>query len=90
MCQSSSRCNNPSCCRAFDWLCAPGTTAVKTEKAYVHRVRRFIFCHGVRHPKDMGAAEVTSFLSHLAQDRNDAPSTQNQVRSPADNLTQTP
>jgi len=53
--------------------------SLKTEKAYIHWVRRFIFYHNVRHPKDMGAKEVTAFLSYLAQRRNVAASTQNQA-----------
>src|SRR5262249_38235860 len=32
-----------------------------------------------RHPREMGAAEVAQFLSHLAQDRNVAAATQNQA-----------
>ncbi len=38
----------------------------RTEEAYVYWIRRFIFHHGVRHPDQMGAAEVRAFLSHLA------------------------
>ncbi|SRR5258706_15220197 len=53
--------------------------SLKTEKAYIHWVRRFIFHHEVRHPKDMGANEVAAFLSHLAQQRRVAASTQNQA-----------
>src|ERR1700693_4274767 len=38
----------------------------RTEKAYVDWIRRYIFFHSKRHPIDMGAAEVTEFLTHLA------------------------
>jgi len=38
----------------------------KTEKTYVHWIRRFILFHNKRHPAEMGAAEVTQFLTHLA------------------------
>jgi hypothetical protein len=38
----------------------------RTEKAYVAWIRRYIFFHDKRHPADMGAAEVTRFLSALA------------------------
>src|SRR5438093_11687013 len=34
-----------------------------TEKAYVAWIRRYIFFHDKRHPADMGAPEVTRFLS---------------------------
>src|SRR5512139_3645228 len=35
----------------------------------------------MRHPKDMGAAEVTAFLNYLARDRQVAAATQNQALS---------
>jgi len=53
--------------------------SLRTEKAYLHWVRRFILFHGKRHPETMGADEVTAFLSHLAVARHCAPSTQNQA-----------
>jgi integron integrase len=55
--------------------------SLSTERSYCEWVRRFILFHGKRHPQDLGAAEVTSFLSHLAVDRNVSPSTQNQAKS---------
>jgi len=53
----------------------------RTEKAYVHRIRRFIFFHDKRHPADMGAVEVSAFLTSLAVRDKVAASTQNQARS---------
>ncbi len=53
--------------------------SIRTEQAYLQWIRRFVIFHGKRHPRDMGADEVTAFLSHLAQDRNVAASTQNQA-----------
>jgi integron integrase len=53
----------------------------RTEKAYVHWIRRFIFFHGKRHPVEMGAAEVTAFLTSLAVQDEVAASTQNQALS---------
>ncbi len=41
----------------------------RTENAYVFWIRRFIIFHHRRHPAEMGAAEVTAFLSSLAVDR---------------------
>ena len=38
----------------------------RTEEAYWQWIKRFIFFHGKRHPREMGAAEVRGFLSHLA------------------------
>ena len=49
----------------------------RTEKAYVAWIRRYIF-HSKRHPAEMGAPELTRFLSSLAVDRKVAASTQNQ------------
>src|SRR5207247_23943 len=39
----------------------------RTEKSYVAWIRRYIVFHGKRHPAEMGAVEVTQFLSSLAQ-----------------------
>lgn len=55
--------------------------SLKTEKAYVHWVLRFIRYHGKRHPQEMGASEVTAFLNHLANNGHVAASTQNQALS---------
>ena len=51
----------------------------RTEKAYVHWIKRYIFFHGKRHPGEMGAAEVTAFLTALAVRERVAASTQNQA-----------
>jgi integron integrase len=53
----------------------------RTEQTYWYWVRFFILFHKKRHPGDMGAAEVTAFLSWLATERNVAASTQNQALS---------
>jgi integron integrase len=53
--------------------------ALRTEEAYLQWIKRFIFFHGKRHPKDMGEAEVEAFLTHLAAERNVSASTQNQA-----------
>ena len=51
----------------------------RTEEAYEAWIRRFIRFHGRRHPREMGKQEVEAFLTHLAVERNVAPSTQNQA-----------
>jgi integron integrase len=51
----------------------------RTEDAYVDWVTRYILFHGKKHPKEMGAPEIASFLTHLAADRQLAASTQNQA-----------
>ena len=53
----------------------------RTEKTYWYWIRYFIHFHGKRHPAQMGAAEVTAFLSWLATERNVAAATQNQALS---------
>jgi integron integrase len=53
--------------------------AIRTEEAYVDWIRRFILFHHKRHPREMGAAEVEAFLTHLAVDGKVAASTQNQA-----------
>jgi integron integrase len=53
----------------------------RTEKVYVHWIKRFIFFHGKRHPAEMGPAEVSAFLTSLAVRDKVAASTQNQALS---------
>ena len=53
----------------------------RTEQAYVAWIRRYIFFHGKRHPAELGAPEVTRFLSSLAVEGRVAASTQNQALS---------
>ena len=53
----------------------------RTEKTYVGWVRGFIRFHGLRHPRELGAAQVQEYVSHLANDRHVAASTQNQALS---------
>ena len=53
----------------------------RTEQTYWYWIRYFVFFHGKRHPAQMGAAEVTAFLSWLATERNVAAATQNQALS---------
>jgi integron integrase len=53
----------------------------RTEEAYVHWIRRYIFFHRVRHPADMGKPELNAFLSHLAVKEHVSASTQTQALS---------
>lgn len=53
----------------------------RTEQTYVYWIRRFILFHNKRHPIEMGTAEVTAFLTHLAVDEQVAAATQNQALS---------
>lgn len=51
----------------------------RTEKTYWFWMRWFIRHNGLRHPRELGAAEVEGFLSWLATDRDVAAATQNQA-----------
>ena len=53
----------------------------RTADTYAHWIKRFIYFSGKRHPAEMGEAEVTAFLNHLASERNVAAATQNQALS---------
>jgi integron integrase len=55
--------------------------SLRTETAYVGWIKRYIFFHGKRHPRDLGKAEVEAFLTSLAVERNVAASTQSQALS---------
>src|SRR5262245_11693073 len=51
----------------------------RTEKAYVHWIKRFIFFHNKRHPLEMAEPEIAQFLSSLATAGRVSASTQNQA-----------
>lgn len=55
--------------------------SIRTEEAYIHWIKRYIYFHAKQHPRDMGEAEITAFLTHLAVDKHVAASTQNQALS---------
>jgi integron integrase len=53
--------------------------AFRTEQAYLQWIRRYVHFHQRRHPRDLGAAEVEQFLTHLAVSRKVSASTQSQA-----------
>ena len=60
--------------------------SIRTEKAYVQWVERFLRFHrdksgGWRHPNEMDDHDINAFLTHLAVQRRVAASTQNQALS---------
>ena len=55
--------------------------SLRTEQTYVDWIKRFIRHFGKRHPRELGAAEVEAFLTHLAVAGRVAASTQNQAKS---------
>lgn len=53
--------------------------SLRTEHAYLGWIKRFIFFHDKRHPREMGAAEVEAFLTWLAVEGRVSASTQGQA-----------
>jgi site-specific recombinase XerD len=53
--------------------------ALTTEECYVQWITRFILFHHKRYPRDMAAAEVEQFLTHLAVEGRVSASTQSQA-----------
>jgi Phage integrase, N-terminal SAM-like domain/Phage integrase family len=53
----------------------------RTEEPYVGRIRRYIVFHRKTHPAQMGACEISQFLTWLAVQRRVSASTQNQALS---------
>ena len=51
----------------------------RTEQAYWHWTKAFVMWSSKRHPVDMGAVEISQFLSHLATVREVSASTQRQA-----------
>ena len=55
--------------------------SIKTEYSYIGWIKRYIFFHNKRHPKDMGKVEIEQFLTWLAVEQKVSPATQNQAFS---------
>ncbi|TZF85252.1 integron integrase [Cognatilysobacter lacus] len=53
--------------------------SLRTERAYVSWVRRFVVANGRRHPRELGGADVERFLTDLAARDDVASGTQNQA-----------
>ena len=53
----------------------------RTEEAYCHWVRRYVYFHQVRNPAEMSEPEINAFLTHLAVKEKVSASTQNQALS---------
>ena len=54
---------------------------VATYEQWLRRFLRFLRFHQLRHPREMGSAEVNAFLTHLAVELKVSASTQNQALS---------
>src|SRR5262249_34012892 len=53
--------------------------SLRTERAYLDWIRRFILFNDKKHPAEMSAPEVEAFLTHLAVEGRVAAPTQNQA-----------
>ncbi len=53
----------------------------RTEDAYCHWIRQYLAFHNLRHPNELGAPDIESFLTALATRRHVSASTQNQALS---------
>ena len=53
--------------------------SLRTERAYVDWIKRYILFHDKLHPRDLGARHVEAFLTDLAVGRKVSASTQNQA-----------
>jgi integrase len=51
----------------------------RTEAAYIYWTKRFVRFCGLRHPSELGPAEVRRFLTHLVVDRHLSAATQQQA-----------
>ena len=50
--------------------------AYKTEQTYLSWIKNFIYFHGKKHPRMLGAKEINEYLTHLAVHKNLAVNTQ--------------
>ncbi|MCC6319804.1 MAG: integron integrase [Gemmatimonadaceae bacterium] len=55
--------------------------SLRTEQAYLSWIRRFIRYHDLRHPRDMGSADVVRYLTYLANEQRVSRATQAQAMS---------
>lgn len=53
--------------------------SISTEKSYCYWAKKFIFFHGMKHPKDLNKQDIEDFLSSLVVKDNVSVSTQNQA-----------
>jgi len=55
--------------------------SIRTEQTYTDWIKRYIYFHDKRHPKDLGAQDIEAFLTHLAVNGKVAAATQNLAKS---------
>jgi integron integrase len=55
--------------------------SMRTEEAYLYWIKGYIRFHGLRHPREMGQAELEAYLAWLANERQISASTHKQALS---------
>lgn len=55
--------------------------SIRTEQSYIQWIKRYIYFHNKKHPAEMGEAELSAFLTHIAVNQHVTASTQNQALS---------
>ena len=55
--------------------------SLRTEETYLHRIKEYILFHDKRNPEALDRDDIRAYLSHLANNRDVAASTQNVARS---------
>lgn len=53
--------------------------SIRTEQAYIHWIRRYIYFHNKKHPAQLGPKHINNFLTHLAVNEHISAKTQNQA-----------
>ena len=44
--------------------------SLRTEKTYLHWIKRYIYFHRLKHPEQMGTQEVRAFLTWLSNEKH--------------------
>jgi len=55
--------------------------SIRTEKTYIYWIKSYLQFYSLQHPRELGAAQIEAFLTHLAVKRKVSASTQNQALS---------
>ncbi len=55
--------------------------SIRTEESYIQWIKRYNYFHHKTHPRELGEADITAFLTDLATRKNVSASTQNQALS---------
>lgn len=79
LCENIPSGKHPGLYRSFPTAIRLRHVSSRTEKAYEGWIRPYLSFHGGAHPRELGANEVSIFLTRLAIDPRNAASTQSQA-----------